>query len=133
VTFLDEIVDRLDIGDRVEVLRGRAEESISMFHVKPADVATARAVAPLDRLAGWTLPLVRVGGRVLAMKGSSAEDEVREYASDLRALGAGPAQIHSCGSHLLDEPTTVVELIREHESPIRQAKSAKPARKSARH
>ena len=103
-----------------------------MFHVKPADVATARAVAPLDRLAGWTLPLVRVGGRLLAMKGSSAAEEIAEYGNAVHALGGGHREIHSCGSHLLSEATTVVEIVRERESPIRQAKGAKAGRKSAR-
>jgi len=130
--FLDEIVDRLGLSDRITVLRGRAEESISMFHVKPADVATSRAVAPLDRLAGWTLPLVGIGGRILAMKGSSAREEIAEHESALRDLGAGPPTVRSCGDDLLAEPTTIVEFARERESSIRQPGSAKSSRKNAR-
>jgi 16S rRNA (guanine527-N7)-methyltransferase len=130
--FLDEIVDRLELAERITVVRGRAEELISMFHVKPADVATARAVAPLERLAGWMLPLVGVGGRLLAMKGASAAEEIAESSPAVHALGGGHPEIRSCGSNLLSEPTTVVEIVRERESSIRQAKGAKAGRKSAR-
>ena len=67
VAFLTRCVDRLGL-DRVTVVRGRAEEGPSA-QLGGADVVTARAVAPLDRLAGWCLPLLRPGGRLLAMKG----------------------------------------------------------------
>jgi 16S rRNA (guanine527-N7)-methyltransferase len=127
VTFLDEVVDRLGLRDRVEVLRGRAEEMISMFHVKPADVVTARAVAPLDRLAGWTLPLVRVGGSLLAMKGSTAAEEIVEHRKSIHALGGGDPSIVVCGEGLLAEPTTVVKVVRESERLGGQASDMGPS------
>ncbi|HEX6328516.1 MAG TPA: 16S rRNA (guanine(527)-N(7))-methyltransferase RsmG, partial [Jiangellaceae bacterium] len=56
--FLGEVVAELRLSN-VNVVRSRAEE----LHGKViADVVTARAVAPLDRLARWTIPLVRTGG-----------------------------------------------------------------------
>lgn len=135
-TFLDEVVGRLGLSDRVEVLRGRAEEMISMFHVKPADVATARAVAPLDRLAGWTLPLVRIGGSLLAMKGSTADEEIVEHRKSIQALGGGDPSIVVCGEGLLAEPTIVVKVVREAERPGAQApdnvRSEKPAARDAK-
>jgi 16S rRNA (guanine527-N7)-methyltransferase len=114
--FLDEAVDALGLEGQVAVLRARAEEATApgaMFHVKHADVVTARAVAPLDRLAAWCLPFVGVGGRLLAMKGSSAAEEIAEHASAVARLGGGPALLHTCGADLLDSPTWVVEVIRE--------------------
>ncbi len=132
VTFLDEVIDRLGLGDQVTVQRGRAEELISMFHVKPADVATARALAPLDRLAGWTLPLVRVGGRVLALKGESARAEMADHARVIESLGGRTPEIHSCGDRLLDEPATVVEIVRQREFPTRPARPAKSRRRNVR-
>ena len=50
-TFLEETV--ADLGIPVSVVRGRAEDKV----VPPADVVTARAVAPLERLVGWCWPL----------------------------------------------------------------------------
>jgi 16S rRNA (guanine527-N7)-methyltransferase len=113
--FLDEASHALDLHDQVSVVRARAEEVVAqpaLFHVKPADVVTARAVAPLDRLAGWCLPLCAVGGRLLAMKGSSAQDEVSAYAAAVSRLGGGVPKIHECVLGELD-PTIIVEIVRE--------------------
>jgi 16S rRNA (guanine527-N7)-methyltransferase len=118
-TFLDEVVDALGLGDQVTVLRARAEEAVApgaMFHVKHADVVTARAVAPLDRLAGWCLPLVRPGGVLLAMKGSSAAAEIDEHAAAIGRLGGGAPALHTCGLDLLNEATWVVEIERRASS-----------------
>ena len=114
--FLDEVVEALGLRGRVIVVRARAEEvaaAPAMFHVKHCDVVTARAVAPLDRLAGWCLPLAKVGGRLLAFKGASAADEVVEHEPTIARLGGSPPEIIECGTGLLPEPTTVVSIIRE--------------------
>ncbi|AVT31000.1 16S rRNA (guanine(527)-N(7))-methyltransferase RsmG [Plantactinospora sp. BC1] len=79
----------------------------------PADVVTARAVAPLDRLAGWCLPLAVLGGRLLAMKGSSAAEEVAEHAEAVRRLGGSSPVVRQAGLGVVDPPTTVVEVVRE--------------------
>ncbi|MFL6060343.1 MAG: 16S rRNA (guanine(527)-N(7))-methyltransferase RsmG [Marmoricola sp.] len=71
-TFLEEVVGELGLTN-VRIRRGRAEE---LHGVATFDVVTSRAVAPLDRLSRWSLPLVRSGGSFLAMKGSSAEAEI---------------------------------------------------------
>ncbi|TBT95550.1 16S rRNA (guanine(527)-N(7))-methyltransferase RsmG [Propioniciclava tarda] len=69
--FLQLAVDELGLNDRVRVVRGRAEE-----HKGRYDVVTCRAVAPLDRLLGWTAHLFQPGGRLVALKGQSAAAEV---------------------------------------------------------
>src|SRR3954471_2004435 len=69
--FLSEAVTLLGLEATVTVVRGRAEDVVD-GPPAGADVVTARAVASLDRLAGWCLPLARTGGRLLALKGSSA-------------------------------------------------------------
>lgn len=80
--FLQETVDLLGIGDRVHVVRGRAEDKL----VPPADVVTARAVAALDKLITWCWPLVKKGGRIVALKGERAHQEIDEAAATLRKL-----------------------------------------------
>lgn len=103
-TFLTEVVDELLLTERVEVVRARAED------IAPAtfDVVTARAVARLPQLLVWTLPLARVGGVVLALKGSGASQEVQEAQGAAAELGAGSVTIRSYGVGLIDPPTTVV-------------------------
>jgi 16S rRNA (guanine527-N7)-methyltransferase len=123
--FLDEAAVALGLDDRVTVIRARAEEVAqrpTMFHVKPADVVTARAVAPLDRLATWCLPLAAIGGRLLAMKGSSAADEVADHRDAIARLGGGVPRIHE---RSLDgvQSTTVVEIKRERSADRRSSHS----------
>ena len=107
-TFLSEAVEALGLTDRVEVLRGRAEDQGGLG----VDVVTARAVAPLDRLAGWTLPLVRVDGVLLALKGDGAADEVLASQQALERVGGGRAEVLTCGEGVVEPATTVVRVVR---------------------
>ena len=100
VAFLDECVSRLEL-ENVTVVRGRAEEGPVRRSLGGADVVTARAVAPLEKLAGWCLPLLRPGGRLLAVKGATAADE-------LAASGLADAVLTEVG----DPPATVVVVTR---------------------
>ncbi|HVW43764.1 MAG TPA: 16S rRNA (guanine(527)-N(7))-methyltransferase RsmG, partial [Amycolatopsis sp.] len=89
VEWLDEVVYELALG--VTVVRGRAEERAIRRRLGLVDVVTARAVAPLARLAGWCLPLLREGGMMLALKGVSAREEVaRDAVAVARSGGSAP-------------------------------------------
>jgi 16S rRNA (guanine527-N7)-methyltransferase len=107
-TFLEESVARLGLGDRVTVMRGRAEDAgQGQF-----DVVTARAVAPLERLLPWTMPLVAPGGRLVALKGAGAEAEIASASAIARGLGVPTLQVVQVGQGVVDPPTTVVIGIR---------------------
>ena len=112
--FLSEAVTALGLDATVTVVRGRAEDLAGGPPVA-ADVVTARAVAPLDRLAGWCLPLATVGGRLLALKGASAADEVAEHRAAIARLGGSEPVITLCGEGLIEPPTTVVSMVRERD------------------
>ncbi len=109
-SFLTEVAAELGLADQVSVYRGRAEE---MASPPEADVVTARAVAPLDRLATWCLPLLKHGGRLLAIKGVSAADEAGSARAAVRAAGGGDPVVRHCGHAGIGTPTTVIEVIRE--------------------
>ena len=107
-TFLEEVVADLSL-DNVTVLRGRAEE----FHKKLSfDVVTSRAVAAMEKLAKWSMPLVRGGGEFVAMKGSSAQSEVDAAQKVLRRLGATDWSIQTVGEGVVDQPVTVVKVLK---------------------
>lgn len=108
VAFLAEVVERLGL-DNVRLVRARAEELVG---VESAPVITARAVAPLDRLARWTLPLTEPGGRVLAIKGASAHDEVALHQKAVRRAGGAEVRVALCGVGTIEPPTTVIEMVR---------------------
>jgi 16S rRNA (guanine527-N7)-methyltransferase len=108
-TFLEEAVARLGLTN-VEVVRARAE---ALHGKRTFDVVTSRAVAPMERLAGWSLPLVRSGGLFLAMKGSSVTTELESAA---RAISAGRGKVDGVielGEDLLDPPVRVVRIVKE--------------------
>jgi 16S rRNA (guanine527-N7)-methyltransferase len=105
VVWLEEVAGDLGLTN-VSIVRSRAEELGTGW----ADFATARAVAPLAKLSAWCLPLVRSGGVLLAIKGRSAAEELRETAGALPALGAIAWEVREVGGELLEEPTTVVEI-----------------------
>jgi 16S rRNA (guanine527-N7)-methyltransferase len=109
VTFLEEVVQQLDLTDRVTVVRGRAPEGVTDLPFLP-DYAVARAVAPLDRLVSWTMPLVRAGGALLALRGRSAEDEVRTTRAAVSRASGSEATVHRVGADVLVEPATVVRV-----------------------
>lgn len=105
-TFLEEAVAELGLEDRVAVVRGRAEETKERF-----DVVVARAVAPLARLLGWTSGLFLPHGELLALKGSSAADEVAAARRDLVRLGVA-AEVLRVRADQRADPTTVVRVRR---------------------
>lgn len=96
--FLTEVVSELELG-HVGVWRARAEE---IRESPEFDVVTARAVAPMARLASWTLPLVRPGGRLLALKGQSVSEELSESAASLAKMGAVSWRVEEVGRGSID-------------------------------
>lgn len=112
--FLSEVIDDLGLNDRVRVVRGRAEDTQVVDTVGSSEFVTARAVAPLDKLVRWSFPLLRAGGSLLAMKGSSAEDEIAEHRGALRRMRAEVVGIRDCGSGIVEPLTRVVEVRRTY-------------------
>lgn len=108
VAWLEHVVEVLELTN-VRVVRGRAEDVQRSI---TADVVTARAVASLDKLYRWAAPLVRPGGRLLALKGTRAAEEI-ESAREI-ALETGWTDVTATSTSLLDgvEPTTIVQAIR---------------------
>jgi 16S rRNA (guanine527-N7)-methyltransferase len=103
-SWLQEVVDELDLQN-VEVVRARAEE----VEGGQFDVVTARAVAALDKLLRLCVPLLKPGGRVIALKGSKAPEEILEAKKLQKKLKIASFEIVVCGEKFLAEPTSVVE------------------------
>ncbi|MBR7834355.1 16S rRNA (guanine(527)-N(7))-methyltransferase RsmG [Actinospica durhamensis] len=104
--FLSECVESLGLRN-VEVRRGRAEEWASRVS---ADVVTARAVASLEKLVGWCLPLLAPRGRMLALKGETAAAELEAVGPTLQAVGAVKWGVVEVGAELGDAATRVVRI-----------------------
>ena len=106
--FLEECVSALDLPNAT-VLRARAEEKAASRI--SADVATARAVAPLDRLVGWAAGLLRPGGQLLAIKGQSAAAELEAAEPVLSRLGVRSAEVLQAGHGRVVSATTIVRVV----------------------
>ncbi|GAB1814775.1 16S rRNA (guanine(527)-N(7))-methyltransferase RsmG [Mycobacterium sp. MUNTM1] len=122
--FLNEVIDELGLA--VEVVRGRAEEPGVRNRFGERDAAVSRAVASLDKLTKWSLPLLRPGGRMLAIKGERASDEVEQYRRVMTASGAADVRVVTCGANYLRPPATVVSARRgkpPHHKPARTGKA----------
>jgi 16S rRNA (guanine527-N7)-methyltransferase len=124
--FLDEVVERLGLTN-VEVIRARAEE---LHGTREFSVVTSRAVAPLERLLDWSMPLVRQGGALVAMKGASAVDEVAAAGTALRRHGAGAVEVLTLGGGVIDPPTTVVRVEATRPSRLGWGAASTPASSS---
>jgi 16S rRNA (guanine527-N7)-methyltransferase len=101
--FLTQV--KADLGlTNVEIIRGRAEgQKVT------AQIVTSRAVAPLDKLLVWSWPLVQKGGKVLAIKGEKAQEELENAQKVISFLKDSPATITTCGL-ALDLSVTVVQI-----------------------
>jgi 16S rRNA (guanine527-N7)-methyltransferase len=123
--FLREVVDELGID--VTVVRGRAEEPAVRQRVGEMDAVVSRAVAPLDKLTKWSMPLLRVDGRMLAIKGERAEEEMDQHRRVMASLGATDERVMRCGTGLVNPPVSVVVARRGKPTP-----ATRPSRRTGR-
>ena len=106
--FLEECVRELDLPNAT-VIRARAEEKAAA--AISADVATARAVAPLEKLVGWAAGLLRPGGELIAIKGQSAAEELEAAKPVLARLGVRSAEVLQAGNGRVVSATTIVRVV----------------------
>lgn len=105
-TFLEEVVTSLEL-DNVEVVRGRAD---ALHGKRTFDLVTSRAVAPLDRLLEWSMPLVAPEGELLALKGSSVVDEIESARPVLEKYRCDEPVVIELGTGILEAPTYAVRV-----------------------
>ena len=103
-TWLEEVVAELGLSPQVRVTRGK----VAVIGSRAADVVTARAVAPLERLLPMCVPLLAPGGVVLALKGEQAQAEVDAIHSQISRWRLASLDVARCGGGFCAEETTVV-------------------------
>ena len=105
-TFLEEVVT--DLGLDVTVVRARAND---LQGRERFDVVTSRAVAALDRLLEWSMPLVSApDGALVAMKGAAAEEEIATARPVLDRLGCATPEVLTLGEGRVPSPTRAVRV-----------------------
>ena len=116
IKFLNNLISKLDIS--AYVYHARAEElSINSEFREKFDVAVSRAVAPLNVLAEYCLPYVKVGGIFIALKGPDINDEIKEATSAIKILGGKLEEKHFFDLPLNKGKRTVLIIKKHIETP----------------
>ncbi len=87
INFLNDVKEKLKL-ENVDTVHSRAEEFCqNKIYREKFDIAVSRAVANLSVLAEYLLPAVKVGGKIICMKGNQIEDELNDAKFALKELG----------------------------------------------
>lgn len=89
VEWLSECVELMELAN-VTIVRSRSDEVIAQVRkhtLHPFAVVTCRAVAPMTKLSGWTLPLLKPSGQLIALKGRSAQAELDKAKDQINRYG----------------------------------------------
>jgi 16S rRNA (guanine527-N7)-methyltransferase len=117
VSFVSAVIQAMGL-DHAVALQARAEDlGRDPDHREAYDVALARALAPMPTLAEYLLPLVRIGGRVLALKGADAEAELAEAAAAIGTLGGAVVGLRPYSLPGLDRTRHLVVIEKRRPTP----------------
>lgn len=115
--FLQTVIDELELSN-TQVAQERAENlGQDPGHRAKYDVAVSRAVGPLPVVLEYSLPLLKVGGQVLAMKGPKAEAELRDSGDALVKLGGGEVAVIEAYPESFENELVIVSVIKESATP----------------
>lgn len=106
INFLNTVCDSLSINS--DSVHSRAEDAGQGIMREKYDIVTARAVARLSVLCEYCLPLVKVGGAFVALKGASGEEELQDSANAIKILGGKVELVKKYNLPSGDERTLVV-------------------------
>lgn len=122
--FIDHAAESLGL-DNVRTLRARAEDAgRDRFHRQAYDIVVARAVARLPTLLEYSLPLCKLGGQAIAMKGASAFDETNAAANAIGALGGELFAIEEVTLPTLNHPRYLIVIDKVEATPKRYPRRA---------
>lgn len=139
LTLLDSLTKRLNfleevcknIGVKSEFIHGRAEElGQNKEYREKYDIAVPRAVAPLNVLAEFDLPFVKVGGLMIALKGPNAYDEVENAKNAISELGGEIEKVEEVELPNTDLKHTIVVIKKVNNTPEKYPRRAKKIERS---
>ena len=113
IKFLDEVIEKLDLKN-IQTIHARAEEfGQNKKYREKFDIATSRAVANLATLSEYLLPLVKVNGRAICMKGPGATEEISGAKNAIKLLGGKIQNIYEFELPHSDIERCVIEITKE--------------------
>lgn len=114
--FLEALLNQLSL--EANFLQGRAEDfGQKLEHRECYDVAVSRAVAQLNTLSEYCLPLVRLSGSFVAFKGSNSDEEIRSAKRAIQTLGGRVQGLHRFSLPMEGGSRTLVEIEKVQPTP----------------
>lgn len=124
INFLKDLVNKLELDD-VELVHARAEEvGQDPKYREHFDLVTARAVAPMQILSEYCLPLVREDGHFFAMKGPKAAEELEASKKAIQVLGGQIDDVHELELPESDELRTIIVITKVASTPKQYPRTA---------
>lgn len=115
--FLSECTSHLELKN-VKVFNDRAENlGQDRAFRQQYDAVMCRALGPMNELLEYAMPLIKVGGRLLAMKGPSVEEELKQAGDALETLGGGEVEVYDAYPPSFDIHTVIVVVSKERPTP----------------
>ncbi len=130
INFLDIVINDLKL-EKIATIHSRAEDfGKNRKYRENYDVATSRAVANLATLSEYLLPLVKVGGRIISMKGSLIEEELEKSKKAIKILGGKIEKVYEFELPNSDIGRNIVIIEKVKETPNRYPRKAgEPSKK----
>ena len=130
INFLDEVIKELNL-EKIEIIHSRVEDfGKDKRYREKFDIATSRAVANLATLSEYLLPLVKVGGKVISMKGSLIEEELENSKNAIKILGGKIEKVDEFNLPNSDISRNIVLIDKIKETPNKYPRKAgEPSKK----
>ena len=124
INFLNEVIEQNELTN-IETIHARAEEAGKNKALRESfDIATSRAVAPLNVLVEYLLPLVKIGGKCICMKGSNAKEEIENSRKAISILGGKIEKIEELELPNSDIKRTIIVIKKEKNTPAEYPRKA---------
>ena len=124
INFLNEVIEQNELTN-IETIHARAEEAGKNKALRESfDIATSRAVAPLNVLVEYLLPLVKIGGKCICMKGSNAKEEIENSKKAISILGGKIEKIEELELPNSDIKRTIIVIKKEKNTPAKYPRKA---------
>lgn len=128
IAFLKDAAVSMGIIDGIEFIHARAEDAgLDRKHRERYDTVVSRAVANLRTLSEWCLPLLKVGGYFLALKGPLADSELDDANSAIEVLGGEVQEIFTANIPYTDLSHKIIIIKKVRPTPSQLPRKGKKA------
>lgn len=124
INFLNEVIKELNLKN-IETVHARAEEfGRNKKYRQKFDIATSRAVANLSTLSEYMIPLVKINGRCICMKGKEIKEELKDSLNAIKVLGGKVENVEEFELADNDINRSIIYILKEKDTPNKYPRKA---------